>query len=127
MTRFVLSVVCVLSGGVAAADPTANARAALALAFAEPSYADRYAAAARAGKPLVVWVGQPAKAVPGCVSVRADGFPDAAKVGVVVGVPSGRGFRRADLPGTPRVAVVAAAVTAARGDPAPAGALLPAK
>ena len=125
MTRFILSLVCVMSGGLATADPTTwNARAALALAFAEPTYADRYAAAVRAGQPLVVWVGQVTRPVPGCVTVRADRFPDAGPVAVVVGVPSGRGFRRIDLPGTPSVTAVAAA---ARGDPDPTAAVLPAK
>lgn len=105
-----------------AADPAAlRARAALALAFAPPrpkppTYAEAYKTAGDSGKPLVVFVGQPAKPLAGCVCVAVESFPQTDRPAVVVGVPAGAGFRRVDLPGKPD----AAAIRAAAGTP-PAG------
>jgi hypothetical protein len=48
--------------------------------------------AIREGKPLAVWVRQPAVDVPGCVCVAVDGFPDdKGEQYVIVGKPDGRG------------------------------------
>jgi hypothetical protein len=106
----------VLTGTAGGADDAVRlrARAALALAFAAagrpPGYAERYAEAVRAGVPLVVWVGQPAGDVPGCLSVRCEAFPGAASVAVVVGLPDGDRLRRIDLPGRPTPDAVRAVV-----------------
>jgi hypothetical protein len=108
-------------------DPaTLRARAALALAFAAPpappTYAEGYARAVKAGKPLVVFVGQPAREVTGCVCVGLDTFPGAGPEAVVVGVPGPHGLRRHDLPGRPTDAMIRAVASTS-----PAGtALLPA-
>ena len=110
---------------------TLRARAALAIAFAEPpqqppTYAEQYANALKDGKPLVVWVGQPARSLPGCVSVTAEQFPGADAVAVVVGVPAGGALRRVDVPGRPTDATVRAALRAVDGESPHTTALLPA-
>jgi hypothetical protein len=88
-------------------DPTTlKARAALALAFAvpkPPTYAEAYTLAIERGKPLLVFVGQPVREVPGCVCIERDAFPGAAKEAVVIGFPEGKRLRRLDLPGKPSV------------------------
>ncbi len=102
---------------------TLKARAALALAFAAPpSYADRYAEAVADGRPLVVFVGQPVRAVPGALGVALATFPDASRPAVVVGVPAADGLRRVDLPGTPTDAAIRAALA-----PPGVGPVLPSK
>ncbi|MGL6096573.1 MAG: hypothetical protein ACRC7O_12350 [Fimbriiglobus sp.] len=115
----------------AADDPAAvRARAALAIAFADAgakplTYADLHAKAVRDGTPLVVWVGQPARPVAGCLTVRNDRFPGADAVAVVVGVPGNGALRRIDLPGTPTEAAIRSAVrgtdVAARAPELPGG------
>jgi hypothetical protein len=91
-----------------------KARAALALAFAAPpkppTYAELYAAAVRDRVPLVVWVGQPAAALPGVRSIRLEAFAGVTGPAVVVGLPNGPGLRRLDLPGTRTATEVRAAV-----------------
>jgi hypothetical protein len=89
---------------VRAADAeTLRARAALALAFApaKPTYAVSYQQAVAEAKPLVVFVGQPAAEVAGCVCVSVEAFPEAQAPAVIVGLPGVSGLRRVDLPGTP--------------------------
>jgi hypothetical protein len=78
-----------------------RAKAALALAFAPPTYAEQHAKALREGKPLVVFVGRPATPLAGCVCVACESFPDAAAGAVVIGRPHGGTLRRLDLPGRP--------------------------
>lgn len=96
-------------------DATLRARAALALAFADPpTYAERYALAARTGRPLIVWVGQSPRAVTGCVCIGCPAF-EGAIGGVVVGVPTGDRLRRIDLPGTPTDDAIAAAIRTGGG------------
>ncbi len=105
---------------------TLRARAALALAFAAPKpagYAEAYTRAVQTGRPLVVFVGQPVRELPGCVCVGAGSFPGAAKEAVVIGLPAGGGLRRLDLPGRPSPEAVRA-VLASR--PAPGVGVLPA-
>ena len=99
-----------------------RARAALALAFApaKPSYAASYQRAVDEAKPLVVFVRQPATAVPGCITVVVEAFPDVVAPAVVVGVPAESGLKRIDLPGLP----TAEAIRAATGRTG-AGPLLP--
>jgi len=90
-----------------------RAKAALALAFADvkpPTYDEQRDRAAKEGKPLVVWVGQPVRPLDGCFAVRCDKFPGVATEGVVVGVPSGKDLKRIDLPGRPTDSTVRAAV-----------------
>lgn len=89
-----------------------RARAALALEFADagrPAYAELYAKAVREGKPLVVWVGQPAAELPGFVVAACDSFPGVGPVAVVVGVPVGGVLRRVDLSGRPTADAIRAA------------------
>jgi hypothetical protein len=111
-----------------AADPAAlRAPAALAMGFTAPGpksppYAEAYKTASDSGKPLVVFVGQPAKPLAGCVCVAVQAFPQADRPAVVVGVPAGAGFRRVDLPGKPD----AAAIRAATGTPPAGVTILPA-
>lgn len=76
-----------------------RAKAALALAFAPPTYAEQYAKAIQEKKPLVVFVGQPAKPVGSCVCVACESFADVKTDGVVIGLPDGAGLRRLDLAG----------------------------
>jgi hypothetical protein len=85
-----------------------RARAALALAFApvKPSYAASYRRSVEEAKPLVVFVGQPAAAVPGCIAVAVEAFPDAVVPAVIVGIPTKAGLKRIDLPGTPTVEAI---------------------
>lgn len=110
----------VMAGGTAAAEPNDSmrlrARAALALAFAPPTYAEQHAKALKEGKPLVVFVGQPAKPVAGCVCVACDTFPDVTGAAVVVGLPDGGTLRRIDVPGTPTEASIRIAVAATPGE-----------
>lgn len=125
MRAILILVAFALVTPVLAADPAAlRARAALALAFAPPrpkppTYAEAYKTASDFGKPLVVFVGQPAKQLAGCVCVAVEAFPQADRPAVVVGVPAGAGFRRVDLPGKPD----APAIRAAAGTP-PAGVMI---
>jgi hypothetical protein len=90
---------------LSAAEPTASqklqAKAALALAFAPPSYREQHAKALKEAKPLVVYVGVPAKKIPGCVDYSCEKFPDVAHRGVVLGLPDGTALRRIDLLGFP--------------------------
>jgi len=121
MRAILILVAFVLVTPVQAADPAAlRARAALALAFASPgpkppTYAEAYKTASDSGKPLVVFVGQPAKPLAGCVCVAVEAFPQADRPAVVVGVPAGAGFRRVDLPGKPGAAAIRAAVVPPAG------------
>ena len=91
-----------------------RARAALALAFADvrpPTYPEQSARALRQRKPLVVWVGQPARPVSGCLGVACDTFAGVEAPAVVVGLPMGPGtLRRVDLPGRPSDEAIRAAV-----------------
>jgi hypothetical protein len=59
--------------------------------------------AIKENKPLLLWVGQPARAVPGCVSVHLERYQRAHSPGVVVGMPDDDGevTRVADLSGAP--------------------------
>ncbi|MGL4419387.1 MAG: hypothetical protein ACRCZF_01860 [Gemmataceae bacterium] len=75
----------------------AKARAALALLFAEPSYAEQHARALASERPLVVFVNEPRRWVPGCVTVRVPLLGE-VRQGVIVGVPVGAELRRIDLP-----------------------------
>ena len=128
MRAILILVAFALVTPVHAADPAAlRARAALALAFAPPrakppTYAEAYRTATDSGKPLVVFVGQPAKPLAGCVCVAVEAFPQTDRPAVVVGVPAGAGFRRVDLPGKPD----AAAIRAAAGTPPAGVSILPA-
>ncbi len=95
-----------------------RARAALAIAFADvqpPTYDEQRDRAAKAGQPLVVWVGQAVRPIDGCFAVRCDTFPGVESEGVVVGVPLGSALKRVDLPGRPTDAAVRAAVRHAGG------------
>ena len=89
----------------AGAEPTSaqklRAKAALALAFAPPSYAEQHAKAIKENKPLVVFVGRPALQLVGSVCVSCVTFPDAAAGAVVIGLPADGTLRRLDLPGRP--------------------------
>ena len=76
-----------------------KARAALALAFAEPTYPAQYAKAVKEGKPLVVFVGVPVRSVPGFLTVACATFPG-VETGLVLGVPDGDKLKRRDLPAT---------------------------
>jgi hypothetical protein len=100
-----------------------RARAALALAFADakpPTYPEQYARAVRENKPLVVWVGQRARTIDGCVTVGCDSFPGVGPPAVVVGLPTGDGkLARVDLPGKPADAAVRGAVRAMTSRAAP--------
>ena len=102
-----------------AAEPTVaqklRAKAALALAFAPPSYAEQHAKALKENKPLVVFVGQPTKPLAGCVCVACETFPDASGEAVVIGLPDGAHLRRLDLTGKPSEASIRIAITATPG------------
>ena len=52
---------------------------------AEPSYGECRREAIRTGKPLAVWVGQPAEDIPGWLSCRRDDFPGVVGPAVVIG------------------------------------------
>ncbi len=121
-----LSILMVLSGSLLAGEPEdrLRANAALALAFAPPSYAEQYAKALREKKPLVVFVGQPTRHVGNCVCVSCDSFPDAKAAGVVIGLPDGTGLRRVDLPGEPTADAIRSALVGLKPD---RGATLPAR
>ena len=114
--RAILIVLALLSTSPASAvEPEVlRARAALALAFApaKPNYAASYKKAVAEAKPLIVFVGQPAMEVVGCVCVAVEAFPEADSPSVIVGIPSAAGLRRVDLPGKPtRESIRAAAGT----------------
>ena len=102
-----------------------RARAALALTVAESvsadtDYPERYGQAVRAGKPLLVWVGQPARCVPGCVCHEAAAFPGIADEAVVVGLPTGGpDLRRVDLLGRPDDGMIRKAITTPSVDAVP--------
>jgi hypothetical protein len=114
-----VSILILLSSVSVAAEPDAarlRARAALALAFAPPTYAEQYAKAVREKKPLVVFVGQPAKYVGHCFCVSCDSFADVKAEGVVIGLPDGNGLRRLDLPGEPTAERIREALAESKPD-----------
>jgi hypothetical protein len=114
-----VSILILLANASVSAEPDAarlRAKAALALAFAPPTYAEQYAKAIQEKKPLVVFVGQPAKPVGNCVCVACDAFPDATPAGVVIGLPDGAGLRRVDLPGEPTAERIREALAGLRSD-----------
>ena len=113
----------VMAGLAAATTATAapdaarlRARAALALAVADTppvgdNYPEQYNRAVREAMPLLVWVGQPARCVPGCVCHEAGTFPGVSGAAVVVGLPAGgQTLRRVDLPGRPTDTAIRAAL-----------------
>lgn len=119
MRMIALGLMLLLPLAVFAQDPARlRAKAALALALAEPgvapaTYAERYAAALRESKPLLVWVGQPARSIMGCIHHVTDTFPGLSAPAVIVGVPTGTGaLHRVDLPGRPTDADIRAALAA---------------
>ncbi len=122
--RAILMILVLANAAAADSSERLRARAALALAFAPPTYATQHAKAVKDGKPLVVFVGQPAKAMAGCVCVACETFPDVAGEGVVVGLPTGTTLRRIDLPGKPTEANIRGALGTA---PANRMATLPAR
>lgn len=70
-----------------------------------PTYAQAYEKAVHQNLPLVVFVKQKARVVPGCVSCRWDAYPGQGVPGVAVGLPDGKGgideaFRRDSYPTT---------------------------
>jgi hypothetical protein len=82
-------------------------------ARAEPAanpYPAAYAASLRDRLPLVVFVGQPAREVPGARSVAVATFPEAAAPSVVVGIERGGEMAREDLGGSPAAPDIQAAV-----------------
>jgi hypothetical protein len=82
-------------------------------ARAEPSanpYPAAYAASLRDRLPLVVFVGQPAREVPGARSIAVTAFPEAAGPSVVVGVVRGGEMVREDLGGSPAAPDIRAVV-----------------
>ncbi len=93
---------------------TLRARAALALAFTPPTYAEQYVKAEREKKPLVVFVGRPVEHVGGCVCVSSATFPNANRGDVVIGVPDGGTIRRKDLSDTPSLKQIREAVRTAQ-------------
>ncbi len=93
---------------------TLRARAALALAFTPPTYAEQYAKAVREKKPLIVFVGRPVEHVGGCVCVSCEMFPNANSGDVVIGVPDGDTIRRKDLSDTPDLKQIREAVRTAQ-------------
>lgn len=97
-------------------EPTLRARAALALAFADPrpTYSGQLEKAVRERKPLLVWVGQPARHIGECVCFECEVFPGVGKEAVVIGIPAGDRLRRVDLPGIPTEAEVREAIRRAR-------------
>lgn len=115
-----LSILFLLSNVTLAAEPDAarlRAKAALALAFAPPTYAEQYAKAVKENKPLVVFVGQPAKHVGHCVCVSCDSFADVTATGVVIGFPDGNGLRRHDLAGQPTAERIRRAISDVKPTP----------
>jgi hypothetical protein len=74
-------------------------------------YPPAYAASLADRRPLVVFVGQPARDIPGMRSITVASFPDAAAPSVVVGVVHAGGMERTDLTGLPATPVIQAAVT----------------
>ncbi|MBL8866004.1 MAG: hypothetical protein JNK93_10645 [Planctomycetia bacterium] len=114
-----ISVLMVLSGVSIAGEPDAarlRAKAALALAFAPPTYAEQYAKAIQEKKPLVVFVRQQAKLVGSCLCVACDSFADVTTKGVVIGLPDGAGLRRVDLPGEPTAETIQTTIAEAKPD-----------
>lgn len=114
-----VSILILLSNAALGAEPDAarlRARAALALAFAPPTYAEQYTKAVKENQPLVVFVVQPAKHLGHCVCVSCETFPDSTATGVVIGLPDGTGFRRVDLPGKPSVDAIREAIAATKPD-----------
>jgi hypothetical protein len=143
------------AGGASAGDADARAKAALALAVAglgrsadvcdcgcaaggacdcpacpakraAPGEAELYDQALSKGRPLVYFVGQPARPVAGCLSHACGSFPGVAGPAVVVGVPGGGVlWRAATLPGVPSESAIVAALRPAApvvaGPPACAG------
>jgi hypothetical protein len=111
-------VLILMSSTTFAAEPDAalRAKAALALAFAPPTYTEQYAKAVKENKPLVVFVGQPVRRVGNCLCVSCETFPEAKTTGVVIGLPDGAGLRRVDLAGEPTVDTIREAITAPQAD-----------
>jgi len=120
----IVSAILLVSPAPAVEPEVLRARAALALAFApaKPTYAESYKKAVAEAKPLLVFVGQPAREITGCVSVAVEAFPEVDSPAVIVGLPSAAGLRRIDLPGKPTMESIRAAVKSA----SPNAALLPA-
>lgn len=129
MRALLIMVMVLVSPALCAAEPdaaTLKARAALALAFAvpkPPTYAEAYAKAVEGGKPLVVYVGQPVREMPGCVCVGLGSFPGVEKEAVVIGFPEGNRLRRVDVPGKPSAEVLRAVIGS---PPGASAAVLPA-
>jgi hypothetical protein len=59
--------------------------------------------AVKENKPLLLWIGQAARVVPGCISVQLKSYKRAHSPGVVIGMPDEDGdvIRVADLEGVP--------------------------
>ena len=102
-------------------------RAVLALVLTEPvpaeyRYRTLYQRAIREQKPLLVWVGQPSRDLPGCLTSRVKTFPGILPPAVVVGIPSQPGIlQRIDLPGFPSDAEILARLPGGPGLAVPRG------
>lgn len=109
----ILTALAMASPAAAVEPEVLRARAALALAMAapKPNYAESYKQAVAEAKPLVVFVKQPVRELPGCICVGVEAFPDLKDSAVIVGVPGADGLRRVDLPGTPTAAAIRAAAS----------------
>lgn len=109
MMRLVLSIILAAAavGPAAAAD-----NGVVATQAAVDPYPDAYHASAKDCKPLLVYVGQPARAVDGCRAISVKEYPQATAPSVVVGVVRDGSMWRTDLPATADAASVKAAVSA---------------
>jgi hypothetical protein len=89
-----IAVVLALEGAPARGAVDADSRA---------GYDDAYRKAVREDRPLLIFVGQPARSVPGCVSVHVESYSRAHSPGVVIGLTDDDGdlARAADLEGNP--------------------------
>jgi hypothetical protein len=89
-----IAVVLALEGAPAQGAVDADSRA---------GYDDAYRKAVREDRPLLIFVGQPAREVPGCVSVHVEHYSRAHSPGVVIGMTDDDGdlARVADLEGNP--------------------------
>ncbi len=82
-------------------------------------YDAAYRLAIREHKPLIVFVGQPARAVPGCLVCRQRSFPGVSAMGCVVSRPEENVLLRiADLAGKPTNAQIAESLRATPAQPA---------
>lgn len=98
-----------------------RAKAALALAFAQPTctpstYAKHYAQALKENRPLVVFVGQPTRLVKNTVCLACDSFAELPSPGVVIGLPAEGTLRRVDLPGRPSEEQIREAIAGFRAE-----------